>query len=71
MTTQRMAGMMLGIVEDDKGKPFIAFGIGNVIVTLSIGRALIVFEQLGSLLEEFGVFEDEGELEFVGSTKCH
>lgn len=70
-------GVLLGVVEDQEGKPYFATDIAENRIVLEIPKAALVYDQLGTLLEMFGWFEQRPEYEEViqqvvkGSKKCH
>ena len=49
-------GVLLGVVEDQDGKPYFALDIAGSRIVLEIPKAALVYDQLGTLLEMFGWF---------------
>ncbi len=70
-------GVLLGVVEDQEGKPYFAIDIAENRIVLEIPKAALVYDQLGTLLEMFGWFEQRPEYEEAvkqlvkGAKKCH
>jgi hypothetical protein len=70
-------GVLLGVVEDQDGKPYFALDIAGSRIVLEIPKAALVYDQLGTLLEMFGWFEQHPEYEEAvkqlvkGAKKCH
>ena len=68
-------GVLLGVVEDQDGKPYFALDIAGSRIVLEIPKAALVYDQLGTLLEMFGWFEQQQyelvETPVKGSKKCH
>ena len=70
-------GVLLGVVEDQDGKPYCALDIAGSRIVLEIPKAALVYDQLGTLLEMFGWFEQRPEYEEAvkqlvkGAKKCH
>lgn len=76
MNNNNYTGVLLGVVEDKEGKPYFAIDIAGSRIVLEIPKAALVYDQLGTLLEMFGWFEQHPEYELVespvkGSKKCH
>lgn len=70
--SSKFTGILMGIVQDIEGTSYIAFDIGAGKIGLPISKAVVVFDQLGLLLEQFNVFDDEPEVpEQIVSMKCH
>ncbi len=70
MRTEKYTGVLLGTVEDDSGQMYIRVAVNSQCVTLTLSRALLLFEQLGDMLESLDVLDktDDGYLE---TPKCH
>ncbi len=70
-------GVLLGVVEDQDGKPCFALDMAGSRIVLEILKAALVYELLGTLLEMFGWFEQHPEYEDAvkqlvkGAKKCH
>jgi len=69
MNEYELTGVMLGTLEDKEGNTYIGVSIGKRQCILTVGRALLLFEQLGDMLETLGVLEDEDESMEV--PRCH
>lgn len=56
-----MKGILLGLVQGED-EPRIAVKVGGAdALTVPVSYALLVYDQLGSLLDAVGAFEDEDE----------
>lgn len=71
----QFSGVLIGIVECENGSPFIAMGLNDQKVVLYLDRAIVLFDQLGNLIESLGGFDGdeedaapEGE---TGGQVCH
>lgn len=69
---EQVFGVLTGLVMDESGTPFIAIDVSGRRVALSPRNALLLFDQLGNMLEAVGMFEENyDELEKEEHMKCH
>lgn len=70
-----LSGVLMGIVADEAGTPFIGLDINGAKLAMSVPHAALVFDQLGDLLDTLGYFDDMEETvecpKKEGKTTCH
>jgi hypothetical protein len=70
MNQDEFDGVMLGTLEDNEGNTAIVMAIGKRRCVLTLSRAMLLFEQLGDMLEMLGVI-DEDEEDDSEVPRCH
>lgn len=63
-------GVMIGLMTDDSGAPFVGFNVNGSMIAMTPDMALTLMDQLGAILDSLGMFDDEDE-PVEEKRKCH